>query len=276
MRFAPLVTLLISLFLVENESSQVENITSSEISPSFRFFLPGQVAPKTTVRTKLKPLTTKANSKNQPIIQWPTKASSRITTTTKRNGQTTKPIRNQQLQKTTPKRTQTTKAKGKTVTTTQKLAQMKKTTPRADKPPKPLHALFFNSPFADLTKRVSEPTLIGIPKSPSSTNFSSFDSTMIVGYGITFAPTTSTTTEDYEDYGNLTTTEEPELYDDLSASNNTAWTVSLPTMVPDATTVEEVTRKRLKRRKTTTIDPALTTRRRLKRRKTTTVGPENV
>lgn len=120
-----------------------------------------------------------------------------------------------------------------------------------------------------LLRMLPEPTLIRLQKSPSSTNVSSFEPTSDVAYG-------NTTTEDYEDYGNLTTTEEPELYDDLAASNNTTWTEALPTMVPESSTVEEVTRKRLKRRKTTTVDPALTTRRRLKRRKTTTVGPENV
>lgn len=72
-------------------------------------------------------------------------------------------------------------------------------------------------------------------------------------------------TEDYEDYGNLTTKALPELYDDLTT-----------TEVPNASTVEAVTRKRLKRRKTTTNDPTTSTRRRLKRTRTTTVGPENV
>lgn len=119
-----------------------------------------------------------------------------------------------------------------------------------------------------------EPVLVKIPQSLSSSNVSSFDRVKYVGDEITFPPT-STTTDDYEDYGNLTTTELPELYDDLSASNTT-FTVSVPTEVPQTPTVEDVTRKRLKRRKTTTIDPAMTTRRRLKRRKTTIVRSENV
>ncbi|KAL9697190.1 hypothetical protein quinque_000631 [Culex quinquefasciatus] len=98
---------------------------------------------------------------------------------------------------------------------------------------------------------------------PPSVDTFAINATQRVAYSVALTPTSAT--EDYEYYGNLTTKEWPELDDDLTTS----------TEVPNTSTVEEVTRKRLKRRKTTTSDPATSTKRRLKRTRTTTVGQDN-